>query len=81
MVSALLYYLPNSKEYKIVFMKRKMDEMLASQNTMLRRQGRNDAVVSDEEMAKKLDKHLSEAEAWNRRCTDKRPGTYRTFNA
>jgi hypothetical protein len=81
MVSALLYYLPNSKEYKIVFMKRKMDEMLASQNTMLRRQGRNDAVVSDEEMAKKLDKHLSEAETWNRRCTDKRPGTYRTFNA
>jgi len=64
MVSALLYYLPNSKEYKIVFMKRKMDEMLASQNTMLRRQGRNDAVVSDEEMAKKLDKHLLKIETW-----------------
>ncbi|HEA68326.1 MAG TPA: sulfotransferase family protein [Desulfobacterales bacterium] len=64
MVSALLYYLPNSKKYKIVFMKRKMDEMLASQNTMLRRQGRNDAVVSDEEMAKKLDKHLLKVETW-----------------
>ncbi len=64
MVSALLYYLPNSKEYKIVFMKRKMDEMLASQNTMLQRQGRNDAVVSDEEMAKKLDKHLLKIETW-----------------
>lgn len=64
MVSALLYYLPNSKEYKIVFMKRKMDEMLASQNTMLRRQGRNDAVVSDDEMAKKLDKHLLKIETW-----------------
>lgn len=64
MVSALLYYLPNSKQYKIVFMKRKMDEMLASQNTMLRRQGQNDPVVSDEEIAKKLEKHLLKVETW-----------------
>lgn len=64
MVSALLYYLPNNKEYKIVFMKRKMDEMLASQNTMLRRKGQGDSVVSDEEMAKKLDKHLLKIKTW-----------------
>ena len=64
MVSALLYYLPNVKECKIVFMKRKMDEMLTSQNTMLHRQGRRDAVVSDAEMAKKLDKHLLRLETW-----------------
>ncbi len=64
MVSALLYYLPNNKEYKIVFMKRKMDEMLASQNTMLRRQGLGDAAVGDEEIAKKLAKHLLKVKTW-----------------
>lgn len=29
MVSALLYYLPNDKRYKVIFMRRKMEEMLA----------------------------------------------------
>ena len=64
MVSALLYYLPYDKEYKIVFMTRKMDEMLASQNTMLRRHGRTDTVVSDEEMGKKLEEHLLKVKTW-----------------
>jgi len=64
MVSALLYYLPSDKRYKIIFMRRKMEEMLASQNKMLQRQGQKGDNVSNEEMAKKLREHLRKVEEW-----------------
>lgn len=64
MVSALLYYLPNDKRYKVIFMKREMAEMLASQNKMLQRKGQNSDTISDEEMSKKLHKHLRKVEEW-----------------
>jgi len=64
MVSALLYYLPSDKRYKVIFIRRKMEEMLASQNKMLQRQGEKGDNVSDEEMAKKLHKHLRKIEEW-----------------
>jgi hypothetical protein len=40
MVSQLLYHLPASEKYHILFMERDMDEMLASQEKMLARLGR-----------------------------------------
>lgn len=64
MVSALLYNLPPSFEYKIVFMKRNMNEMLASQRTMLSRRGQNNSSISDEEMALKFDRHLLNIKTW-----------------
>lgn len=64
MVSALLYYLPNDKKYKVIFMRRKMEEMLASQNKMLQRKGQNDGNGNDEEMAEKFHKHLQKVEEW-----------------
>lgn len=64
MVSMLLYDLPTDREYKIVFMKRKMDEILASQKRMLERQGLPVDAVSDEEMARLFSKHLGEIEKW-----------------
>ena len=64
MVSALLYYLPNDNRYKVIFMKREMGEMLASQNKMLQRKGQKSDTVSDEEMAEKLHKHLLKIEEW-----------------
>lgn len=64
MVSALLYYLPKDKRYKVIFMKREMGEMLASQNKMLQRKGQKSDTVSDEEMAEKLHKHLRKIEEW-----------------
>lgn len=64
MVSALLYYLPKDNKYKVIFMKRKMEEMLASQNMMLQRQGQKGDNVSDDEMAKKFEKHLRKIENW-----------------
>ena len=64
MVSALLYYLPSNKRYKVIFMRRQMKEMLASQNKMLQRQGQKTDNVSDEEMSKKLQRHLKKIEEW-----------------
>jgi hypothetical protein len=37
-ISHLLYYLPPIKHYKILFMKRALEEVVASQNAMLDRQ-------------------------------------------
>ena len=41
-----------------------MKEMLASQNKMLQRQGQKTDNVSDEEMSKKLQRHLKKIEEW-----------------
>jgi hypothetical protein len=40
MVSQLLYDLPGSERYRVIFMQRDLDEMLASQEKMLQRLGR-----------------------------------------
>lgn len=64
MVSALLYDLPKNRKYKIIFMKRNFEEMIASQNVMLKRKGIKDDGISDEVMAKKFESHLSKIEAW-----------------
>ncbi len=41
MVSMLLFELPASFQYKVVFMERDLDEMMASQDRMLARWGRH----------------------------------------
>jgi len=64
MVSALLYHLPKEKRYKVIFMRREMKEMLASQKVMLQRLGRQGANVGDEEMVEKFEKHLRNVERW-----------------
>ncbi len=64
MVSELLHHLPQEKKYKIIFMKRDMEEMLASQRTMLDRLGRKGASVSSEKMAELYEKHLRNVENW-----------------
>src|SRR5690348_9725375 len=48
MISQLLYDLPSSEKYRIIFMERDMDEMLVSQEKMLERLGRE--AVPREEM-------------------------------
>jgi hypothetical protein len=63
MVSMLLYDLPQDRRYRIIFMKRKMAEMLASQRKMLDRKGSKGA-AGDEEMGRLYGKHLAEIEQW-----------------
>jgi hypothetical protein len=69
MVSMLLYELPEEYEYKIIFMKRHMDEILASQKKMLERQKeKNDAGkrenVDYDKMGRLYTKHLMDIEMW-----------------
>ena len=63
-ISALLEYLPNQYQYKIIFMRRNMDEILSSQRQMLVRDGKKDDEVSDAKLAELYEKHLRGIEAW-----------------
>jgi len=64
MISALLKHLPPAYRYKIIFMRRKMEEVLASQKQMLIRRGEPTNDVSDEKLAEIFSRHLQQIEAW-----------------
>lgn len=68
-ISALLMHLPPEHTYKILFMRRHMDEILASQRQMLIRRGEDTHKTSDADMARLFEKHLREVHAW----LDKQP--------
>ncbi len=63
-ISALLKYLPADFEYKVIFMRRRTEEILASQKQMLIRRGEPTDRVSDEELAEYFAKHLKAVEMW-----------------
>ncbi|HNT78081.1 MAG TPA: sulfotransferase family protein [Anaerolineae bacterium] len=63
-ISALLKHLPPTHTYKVLFMRRRMSEILASQQQMLVRRGEATDKVSDEEMTRLFEKHLEETFAW-----------------
>jgi len=63
MVSMLLRHLPPHKDYKIIFMRRDLQEVLASQKIMLARRGK-DTSGDDQEMARHFAKHLDDMAAW-----------------
>jgi len=63
-ISMLLQHLPPSYEYKVIFMHRNMDEVLASQEAMLLRKGKKSSDISDEELAATFTRHLKNIEAW-----------------
>ncbi|GIX47677.1 MAG: hypothetical protein KatS3mg131_1888 [Candidatus Tectimicrobiota bacterium] len=63
LVSALLYYLPADRPYRVIFMERHLAEVLASQKKMLQRRGKPVA-EDDARMAQVFAKHLAEVKAW-----------------
>jgi LPS sulfotransferase NodH len=63
-ISALLQYLPLEYNYKIIFMRRNIDEILASQRQMLIRAGKPDSQNGDQQMAELFSKHLRQVEMW-----------------
>ncbi|MCI0490661.1 MAG: sulfotransferase [Blastocatellia bacterium] len=63
-ISALLKHLPAEHAYKVIFMHRNMEEILASQRQMLIRREQPADTVSDERMAEMFRKHLKDIEAW-----------------
>jgi hypothetical protein len=65
MVSRLLLDLPSNLQYKVIFMRRVMDEILASQKRMLERHGRyGEEKATDEEIAALFAAHLQQMEEW-----------------
>ena len=64
MISGLLQHLPSDRSYKVIFMRREMDEILASQRRMLVRRGEPTDRVQDDQMAALFRKHLATVEAW-----------------
>ena len=62
-ISALLEYLPATHSYKVIFMEREIQEILASQRKMLGRRGEASS-VDDDQMAQKFRNHLSVLKPW-----------------
>jgi hypothetical protein len=63
-ISALLKYLPAEYSYQIVYIRRNMPEILASQRKMLIRRGEDPDKMDDEQMAALFDKHVAQVEQW-----------------
>ena len=63
-ISALLEHLPPSSSYKILFMHRRLPEVLASQKKMLERRGEPMDAIPDEKMADLFERHLQKIEGW-----------------
>ena len=63
-ISALLEFLPPNHQYRVVFMQRNMDEILASQREMLLRRGEPADQVSDEHIAGLYQQHLTRITDW-----------------
>jgi len=69
MISALLKHLPQGYTYKVIFMRRRIEEILDSQRQMLIRRGQPTDAASDEKMAELFRQHLQRVAAW----IDKQP--------
>ncbi len=63
-ISALLEHLPSDYAYRVLFMQRKIEEILASQKQMLIRGGKPTDKVGDEQLAEMYGKHLAKVNAW-----------------
>jgi len=63
-VSPLLSWLPAGWNYKVIFVRRLLIEVLASQQRMLRRQGLDSSAADDEQLKIVYQRHLKEIEAW-----------------
>lgn len=64
MVSRLLKDLPRTREYRVLFMRRRMEEILASQRRMLDRLGTDEAPIPDEEIGALFERHVNETLGW-----------------
>ena len=63
-LAVLLTYLPENYAYKVLFMRRHMQEMLDSQREMLIRRGEDADRIDDTEMSRLFEKHLDDLYAW-----------------
>ncbi len=64
MVYRLLYDLPAGHKYRVIFMRRDLAEVLASQKKMLQRLGKKGGDISDDKMAELFEAQLAEFDEW-----------------
>ncbi len=78
-ISFLLTYLPDSYDYRVIFMHRDLDEVIASQNKMLIERGERPDTTADDRMKDIYLEHLKKVERFlsNRRCFTCLPVHYR----
>ena len=62
-ISALLEHLPAQYQYKIIFMEREIQEVLASQRKMLRRRN-EESKMDDAGMEAQFQKHIAAVKPW-----------------
>jgi len=63
-ISALLKFLPTTEEYRVIFIRRNIDEILASQRKMLIHRGEDPDRQDDAQMKVLFEKHLRSVEEW-----------------
>lgn len=63
-ISALVKFLPPTYSYNIVFMRREINEIMASQRQMLLRRGETGNMGDDKEMTALFQKHLQDTMTW-----------------
>lgn len=63
-ISMLLPHLPDDYQYKIIFMRREINEILASQRKMLVNRGMPTDEVAEAELARSFQKHLMQVQNW-----------------
>ena len=63
-ISALLKHLPPSYNYQVIFLRRHMSEILASQRKMLINRGEDPDKMDDAQMAMLFENHVRQVEKW-----------------
>ena len=64
LISQLLYDLPEGTSCKVIFLRREMGEILASQRKMLRRRNGGASDADDAQMARIFETHLKDVLGW-----------------
>ena len=64
MVYALLYELPEDHEYRVILMKRNLEEVLASQDAMLRRNNKDTGTLDESQVVRMFQDQLQKLEVW-----------------
>mgnify|MGYP001111299613 CR=1 FL=1 len=69
-ISFLLTWLPETYDYRVIFMQRDLREVLASQNAMLAHRGEATGAADDEKMLRMYEDHLKKVARFmaNRSC-------------
>ena len=63
-ISELLQYLPSSYDYRVIFVERNIDEILASQRNMLQRRKKKGGHENELKIKKVFEKHLVTIRSW-----------------